>query len=369
MEKYIVDTTLRDGEQAPGVVFSRSQKMNIARLLNALNIDEVEVGTPAMGEYEQKSILEIATAGFGFKTISWSRALKSDIYLASKCKTDAISISFPVSDIQLKALGKDRIWVAKEMPKLVEYARQYFKHVYVGLQDASRCSINLLKGYVELARFSNADRIRIADTVGVYTPVDVTNVFTELSNSFPDVDFEFHAHNDLGMATANAFVALHSGASGMSGTINGLGERAGNAAIEELIVANKIKNTECRYNTKVINNLCSFVAEVSDRPLHQSKPICGSSAYTHETGIHVRSLLADKRSYQAFDESIVGVKSNKIVIGKHSGKAALEHFYTTKGITPSVTQLKVIHSNVLELIREQGKVPNEGFLMNAFQNM
>lgn len=369
MKNYIVDTTLRDGEQAPGVIMNSYQKMEIARLLDDLGVDEVEVGTPAMGDFEQKIIKQIATAGFSFKTISWCRAIKKDIKKAALCKTDAVSISFPVSDIQLKAINKDRIWVAKEMPKLVEYAREYFDRVYVGLQDASRCEMPVLKGFVELARLSKADRIRIADTVGLYSPVEVSNVFANLSKSFPDVDFELHAHNDLGMASANAFMALQYGATGISATVNGLGERAGNAALEEVIMAMSLKNNAGNYNTKVINTLCNCVADASGRALHQSKPISGSGVFTHETGVHVRSLMSDKRSYQAFDEAMVGVEANNIVIGKHSGKAALTHFFNKHGVAPTVNQLKEIHNNIVESISLRGKVPNERFIMSLYDNL
>lgn len=378
MTNYIVDTTLRDGEQAPGVIFNREQKLEIANLLNKLGIDEVEVGTPAMGDYEQQNIKAIVNGGFNFKTTSWCRALKSDIDLAATCKTDAISISFPVSEIQLKALNKKKSWILKEMPKLINYAKQKFNLVYIGLQDASRCSTKELKEYTKLAKAHGANRVRVADTVGIYTPATVMKLFIELSKEFPDFDFEFHAHNDLGMATANAFMALNFGAKGISTTINGLGERAGNAATEEVLMAtelansakvNKIKKHHNRYNTSIINSLCSFVAEASRRPLHQSKPICGSSAFTHETGIHVKSLLNDKRSYQAFDESLVGVASNNIVIGKHSGKAALAHFFTSKGVNPTVQQLKVLQEKIAESISLRGKAPTESFIMSLYQNL
>jgi homocitrate synthase NifV len=370
MKNYIVDTTLRDGEQAPGVIFNSGQKMLIARLLDKLGIDEVELGTPAMGEQEQKIIRDIAVGGFGFKTISWCRALESDIDMAASCKTDVVSISFPVSDIQLGAIGKGRDWVLDNISKYVNYARNKFKFVYIGFQDASRCELAFLKDVVEIAVKAKADRIRIADTVGVLNPVSVVELFTELRIVFPFTDFEFHAHNDLGMATANAFMALKNGATGISGTINGLGERAGNVAIEELIMANYLNDyNRTRYNTKIINELCNFVAEASKRPLHFSKPLCGSNAFTHETGVHVRSVLSNKKTYQPIDESLIGVHSNQIVIGKHSGKASLAYFFNKNGEFPTNKQLDILHGKIHESIALRGKVPSEKYILSLYTSL
>lgn len=370
MEKYIVDTTLRDGEQAPGVIFSTHEKMEIARLLDKLGVDEVELGTPAMGEQEQKIISDIANAGFSFKTISWCRALIDDIDKAAQCKTDAVSISFPVSDIQLGAISKSRNWVLQNLPMLVKYARQSFSNVYIGLQDASRAEITFLKEVVGEAEAAGVNRIRIADTVGILNPISTMELITELRVDFPFIDIEFHAHNDFGMATANAFMALKSGATGISGTVNGLGERAGNTAIEELIMANYINNYQrTKYNTKVINELCTFVSESSKRPLPFSKPLCGPNAFVHETGVHVRSVLKNKKTYQAIDEDLVGVKSNQIVIGKHSGKAALAYFYNNKGEYPTNNQLTILHRKIHESIALRGKVPSEKYLLNLYAGL
>lgn len=370
MNTYIVDTTLRDGEQAPGVVFGHKEKFEIAHFLDILGIEEVELGTPAMGKHEQRSIRDIAVAGFCFKTISWCRAIKADIDLATECKTDSVNISFPVSQIQLNALGKNFDWVRDEMPRLVNYAHNSFSKVIVGLQDASRCERKQLLELVEIAVSSGADRIRIADTVGILTPLDVMSLFADLSYEFPCTDFEFHAHNDLGMATANAFMALKYGAKGVSGTLNGLGERAGNMAIEELIMANYIKDKNVtKYNTSSINKACAYVASASNRPLHQGKPICGENAFAHETGVHVRSILQDKLSYQPFDEKLVGVESNKIVIGKHSGKAALTYFFNQKGVNPTCSQLKQLHEKIRDGISLKGNIPTDQFVTNLFNDL
>jgi len=368
MRKYIVDTTLRDGEQAPGVIFTSAQKMEIARMLDALGIDELELGTPAMGAQEQKDIKAIASAGFNFKSIAWCRALSADIEAAAKCKTDAVSISFPVSEVQLQALDKDLDWVRQEMPRILQLAHQYFDKVYVGLQDASRCDTAVLRDLVLIANASGAKRIRIADTVGIMTPLATMALFQDLHKSFPDTDFEFHAHNDLGMATANSFTAIHSGASGLSGTINGLGERAGNMAIEEIIMAQYLEGNE-RYQTQALRRICKYVEQASHQPLSPSKPICGAQVFTHETGIHVRSLLRNKMSYQPFDEKVVGRATNKIVIGKHSGRHAIAHYYQTKGIRLNADQVNEVYKRIQKSVLENAKQPDEATMWSIYQDM
>ncbi len=369
MEIYIVDTTLRDGEQAPGVIFKNQEKFEIAQMLDKLGIEEVEVGTPAMGVQEQNIIRKIATSGFNFKTISWCRALKSDINLAANCKTTAVSISFPVSVIQLDALEKSLQWVKNEIPELIKYARNYFEYVYIGLQDASRCEMKDLMEVIRLAISSGADRIRIADTVGILTPIDTMEIFTGLSAEFAGFDFEFHAHNDLGMATANAFIAIKYGAKGISGTINGIGERAGNVPVEELMMALYLKNHESKYNISYINSICNYVALSSRVELPKNKPVCGANAFTHETGIHVKSVLKNKLSYQPFDETLIGLHTNTIIIGKHSGRAAIKHFFNKLGENPSAQQIKLLHEKIHENILLCGKIPTERLLLNIYNGI
>ncbi len=370
MKKYIVDTTLRDGEQTPGVMFTAIQKMEIAYYLNQLGIDEVEVGTPAMGVSEQNIIREIATAGFLFRTISWCRALTLDIDLAELCKTDAVNISFPVSEIQLNALQKDENWVLEQIPILVKYALAKFKYVYVGMQDATRANRDFLIQAIATALNAGACRIRIADTVGIMNPVSTTGLFADLVNIFSHTDFEFHPHNDLGMATANAFSARVAGASGVSGTVNGIGERAGNVAIEELIMAEYMAvGNITKYNTHIIKKICSSVAEFSYLPLSKCKPIVGGNAFVHETGVHVRSVLKNKMSYQPYDESKVGVGESKVVIGKHSGKSAIEYFFKQNGKELTKTELLLIQERIKEALEHENIEPNENYIMDIYKNV
>lgn len=336
---YLIDTTLRDGEQAPGVVFSLEEKMEIARHLDELGIPELEIGTPAMGENEQNDIRILTNQGFGFDATCWCRATIQDLEAALKCGATRVNLSFPVSDIQLETLGKDRNWVRKEIPIIMEFATNNFEFVAVGAQDASRADFDFLNEYIYLSSLYGAKRVRIADTVGILNPLSVQGLFQRLLAVSPDVDFEFHGHNDLGMATANHVVALQSGAKSVSLTVNGLGERAGNACLEEVAFALKYScGYDFHFDGALMVQLSKLVEKASDRELALSKPVSGALVFSHESGIHCRSLKENPLSYQPFNPTEIG-RETELVIGKHSGIGAVTEILEKRNIFLSKTEL------------------------------
>ena len=345
---YLIDTTLRDGEQAPGVVFSKNEKMKIAVLLNELGVDEVEIGTPAISKDERQIIKDIATQGFSYKTSSWCRAHLNDIKEATKLHTTSINISLPVSDIQIETLGKSRAWVISELKKTTTYACNSFHHVTVGAQDATRANLDFLKEYIFYAQESGASRVRIADTVGISTPMEVQALFLDLTNSFPTMEFEFHGHNDLGMATANAITAYKSGARCISATVNGLGERAGNSVLEEFIAYLVYKEHNTAYNSKVISELCNYVADNSGVKLASNKPLIGEKVHTHESGIHTSAILKNRASYQFINPSDFGQTDTGFCFGKHSGKASINHFFKENNLHFD----EKIVQNILSIVKQ-----------------
>lgn len=332
MKPYLIDTTLRDGEQAPGVIFTKKEKMKIARYLNELGVDEVEIGTPAISNDEKRIIQAIASEGFSYKTSCWCRANMKDIQEASSLKTTAINISLPVSDIQIETLGKSRDWVISNLKTTTNYASNHFSYVTVGAQDATRSNIDFLKEYIYYAEESGANRVRIADTVGISSPLEIQELFLSLTRSFPTMEFEFHGHNDLGMATANAITAYKSGAKCLSATVNGLGERAGNSVLEELIAYFIYKENNATYNSKIIATLCAYVADYSGLKLPVNKPLIGKKVHTHESGIHTSAILKNKKSYQFINPSDFGKNTTRFCYGKHSGKASIHHFFKEKNL-------------------------------------
>ncbi len=329
---YIMDTTLRDGEQAPGVVFSLEEKLHIARLLDEIGIPELEIGTPAIGKSEQENIRCLLNQGFKFKSTCWARATINDMKAALDCGATRINISFPVSEVQLSSIGKTTGWVINSLPEIMEFARNNFEFVAVGAQDASRAEPGFLKEYISSCLHYGAKRIRIADTVGIMNPMSVSALFNDLAGFFPDTDFEFHGHNDLGMATANHLVALQSGANAVSLTVNGLGERAGNGALEEVLFALKYSSNSLSFDGTKMYELSKYVEKASGRILPESKPITGSKVFTHESGIHCRSLKSNKLSYQPFLPEDIGAKT-ELVLGRHSGSGLVKQILEQKNVS------------------------------------
>ena len=329
---WIIDTTLRDGEQAPGVVFSSAEKIEIACLLAGAGVNELEVGYPAISGEERSTIRDIVALKLPVRLTSWARAKWQDIEDACICGTEAIHISFPVSALYLELMERDYSWVQEQLQELIPRAKKYFDVVSVGAQDATRAEPELLKRFVLDAEACGADRVRIADTVGIATPSSVIKLVSVLQSA-SHTALEFHAHNDLGMATANAYTALEAGCQAVSVSVTGLGERAGNAALEELAIALKLSGKyKTGIDTRKLSHLCTAVSKASGRAIEDQKPVVGKSAFQHESGIHCSALLKHPLSYQPFLPDEIGRDKYEMIIGKHSGSASIQHFFSERGI-------------------------------------
>lgn len=365
---WIIDATLRDGEQAPGIVFSRRDKCMIAEMLTEAGVDELEAGIPSMGKTEQQSIADLKSLNLGIRLTNWCRARLEDIEMAARCNTGSIHISFPVSSIQLEAIEKNKLWVLDQLAALIPVASRYFDHVSVGALDATRADHLFLNKFVGLAAACGADRIRIADTVGIASPSAVQEIFRNLkSESRPGTVFEFHGHNDLGMATANALTAVEAGADALSVTVNGLGERAGNVPLEEIVMALHVAgNRSCRVKKSLLMKVCRFVAQVSRRPIPADKPITGSAVFCHESGIHCNALLKDPLSYQPFLPEAVGRDESELILGKHSGTAVICHALKKIGISVDRSQAAFLLDRVREAAIKKGQALSSSELLSLY---
>jgi len=367
---FIVDTTLRDGEQTAGVVFSRQEKLRIAMLLDEAGVDEIEVGTPAMGSVEVDAIRDIVAARPRARTMAWNRAVIADIQKSIECGVDAVAISIPVSDIHIsKKLRSSRERVLEQMAAACTYAKQQGVYVSVNGEDSSRADLDFLAEFVRVARECGADRFRFCDTVGVMEPFGTYRVIEYLIRSSPGLSVEMHMHDDFGMATANAIAGVEAGATHIGVTVNGLGERAGNSALEEVVMALKhMGKGSTSVRTESLRPLAEYVARASSRPIPAGKAIVGDNIFAHESGIHVDGALKDPKTYEAFAPSEVGGK-RKIYVGKHSGSAAIRAKMETMGVHLSDAQCDKLLDKVRHVSVDLKRALSDSELMWLYSEM
>lgn len=344
---YIVDTTLRDGEQTAGVVFANREKIRIAKFLDEMGVYQIEAGIPAMGGDEKEAIKTICKAGLKASIMSWNRPVISDIESSLQCGVDAVAISISSSDIHIQyKLQKSREWVLEQLVNAVLFAKKQGLYVSANAEDASRTDMDFLLQFARAAKEAGADRLRYCDTVGILEPFITYERIKAIRDSV-NIEVEMHTHDDFGMATANALAGVRAGANYVGVTVTGLGERAGNAPLEEIVMALKhLMDIDLNYRTEMFRDVAQYVSRASGRELPIWKSIVGSNMFAHESGIHADGALKNPKTYEAFHPEEVGLQ-RQIVIGKHSGTAALKSKFAEYGI--HLSEFKA--SQLLEKVR------------------
>lgn len=331
-ELWLEDTTLREGEQSPGVSFTVEEKINIAKRLDEIGVSAIEVGTPIMGGKEKEAIKEILNLNLNAKIICWNRGKKEDIQESIDVGADSIHIGLPTSKNHLeKKFKKDKNWLITTMQELVAFAKSHGLWVSVSAEDSGRTDIEFLKEYVKAVNEAGADRIRCSDTVGVLDPFKSYELFSEVT-SVSKIPIMAHMHNDFGLATANSLAAIKGGASHIHFTVNGLGERSGIAPIDEILINLIYKYNNKQINSERIKELSEYVAQCSNRSIAMNKPVTGDMMFAHESGIHVDGVLKISDAFEPYPPEEVG-GTRKIVIGKHSGTNAIKYVLEQNNIS------------------------------------
>lgn len=363
----IVDTTLRDGEQTAGIVFSTEEKIAIARLLDQAGVYQIEAGVPAMGGGEMEAMQAIVDLQLNASIMAWNRVTISDIEASIACGVDAVAISVPTSHIHIKhKLRKSQRWVLENIRRAVNYAKTHGLYVSANAEDASRTPLEFLIEFAIAARDAGADRFRYCDTVGLQDPFRLAEEIRTIIQA-TGLPIEIHTHNDLGMATANTLAAVRAGAQFVGVTVNGLGERAGNAALEEVVMALKLlKKAEVGFDLHLIRQLSESVAAASGREIWPSKPIVGRSIFAHEAGTHSDGVLKFPGTYEPFAPSVVG-GVRQMRIGKHSGGHSLRAKFAEFGITLTEAESELLLPRVRDKAIEVKRDLFDKELMQIYQ--
>jgi methanogen homocitrate synthase len=326
----ICDVTLRDGEQTPGVVFTREEKMDIATELDTIGIEIIESGFPVVSQSEKEIVKDIANMGLNAKTCCLARSRVSDVEVAIECDVDFVSIFIAMSELHLKyKYHKSYEEMFDLAMEAVQYAKDHGLGVRFAAEDGSRTDIATLKRAFLAAEEYKVNYVSIADTIGILNPSSTYYLVKEIKKVVK-TPICIHCHDDMGMATANTLAAAEAGAKQLHTTVNGIGERAGNASLEEVLVALRVQYEIDRYDTRKLTGLSKKVERYSGIKPGVTKAVIGEHAFSHESGIHVCAILEEPRTYELFSPEMVGGQ-RRLIVGKHTGMKALRGIVKSMG--------------------------------------
>ncbi len=368
---YIFDTTLRDGEQSPGCSMNLEEKLRMARQLERLGVDVIEAGFPIASVGDFEGVKAVAEAVQRPIVAGLCRAVEADITRAWQALRSAsrprLHTFLATSDIHLKyKLRKERPEVLKAVDAAVRYARSLCADVEFSCEDASRSDIGFLCEVVEVAIEAGAGVINLPDTVGYAMPSEYGAMFRQVRERVRAMDravLSAHCHNDLGLAVANSITAIENGVRQVECTVNGIGERAGNAALEEIVMALKTRGELMGVQTGVVTEeivrSSRLLSSITGMMVQRNKAIVGANAFAHEAGIHQDGVLKSAITYEIMTPQSVGIKYNTLVLGKHSGRHALKQRYADLGYTLSQEELESAYTEFCAIADQKKEVADE----------
>ncbi len=354
----VYDTTLRDGEQTPGVCLRTPEKLKIAKKLDELGIHQIEAGFPVVSNEEKRSVQAIVKEDLNAQILVLSRTKKSDIDTAIDCDVDGIITFMATSDLHLKhKIKMTREEILNVCMNSIEHAKDHGLFVAFSAEDATRTDLDFLKQIYKKADDFGVDRVHIADTVGAISPYGMDYLVKELRSTI-NAEIALHCHNDFGMALSNSIAGLLAGANAVSTTVNGIGERAGNTSLEELIMSLKIiYDVDLGFDISKFYELSKLVESLTHMKIPYNKPIVGKNIFRHESGIHVDAVIEEPLTYEPFLPELIG-HQRRIVLGKHSGCRAVRAKLNECGIDVTKDELCKIVEQVKSK-REEGKYIND----------
>jgi 2-isopropylmalate synthase len=374
----IFDTTLRDGEQAPGASMSTEEKLQIAQILESLKVDTIEAGFPAASEGDALSVEKIAKTIKNTTIAALCRAKKEDIDKAirvlMKARSPKIHTFISTSPLHIKyKLRTDKKSVLQMIADSVSYSRKYCDNVEWSSEDATRSDLDFLYKCIETAIQKGAKTITLADTVGYFLPTEIKMLVKNIKNNVPNIDkvlLSVHCHDDLGMSVANSISAIEAGVEQVHCTINGIGERAGNAALEEIVMAIETKKNILKKNTGIETNYLSkaskLVSKITKFVVPANKAVVGKNAFAHESGIHQHGVIINNKTYEIMDPKKIGLKKSIIVFGKHSGRHALRKKIKDLGIIMEEKNFDNLFSNFKKLADKKKRISDSDIKALAF---
>jgi 2-isopropylmalate synthase len=358
----IFDTTLRDGEQSPGVSLTIEDKIEIARQLSLLGVDAIEAGFPSSSEGEKKVIKEIVKEDMGPEICGLSRANRKDIDAAIECNVDSVHVFIPTSPVQMKyAVNMTPEQVLSAAVDSVTYVKKHGLICEFSPMDATRTELPFLKQVCKAVAEAGKDRLNVPDTVGIMIPKTMGKLIEDIK-TVVSVPISVHCHDDFGMAVANSLAAVEAGAAQVHCTINGLGERAGNASLEEVVMAlHMLYKYKTGVNTKLLYSTSRMVSALTGMAVQANKAIVGENAFAHESGIHTRGVAEKPLTFEPIKPELVG-RTRKLVAGKLAGTRGIKAELEEIGIHPTEAQLKDIVQRVKEL-GDKGKMVTDADLI------